>query len=352
MRRRWLVAGVLVLGAAAVTFVAVARHDTPKADAGSTPSAPSATANRETAKVTRTDLVDEQKLGGTLGYGEATTIGGTGQGTITDLPEPGTVLKQGDSVFEVDDHPGPAVMYGDLPLWRVLRSGMTRGADVTQLEQNLTDLGFGSDLTVDDTFDSHTSAAIKAWQDSRGLRKTGMVAPGDVVIEAGPVRVAEQRARIGDQLKPEILTVTAAQQIVSLDVTVDKLSLVSPGAAVKVQLPDDSRVDGAIASIGRTATAPQGGGSATVAVTVSLVAPVASLDTAPVDVVVTTQKATGVLVVPIRALLAVAEGGYAVEKVDGASTHLVAVKLGVFGDGVVEVKGDGVAEGDDVVVAP
>jgi peptidoglycan hydrolase-like protein with peptidoglycan-binding domain len=243
-------------------------------------------------------------------------------------------------------------MYGDLPLWRVLRSGVAKGADVTQLEQNLTDLGFGSDLTVDDTFDSHTVAAIKAWQDSRGLRKTGMVSPGDVVIEPGPVRVAEQRARVGDQVKPEILAVTPAQQIVSLDVAVDDVSLLSVGAAVKVQLPDDSRVDGTVASIGRTATVPQNGGSATIAVTVQLTSPVESLDAAPVDVVVTTQKATGVLVVPIRALLAVAEGGYAVEKVDGASTHLVAVKLGAFGDGIVEFKSDGVAEGDEVVVAP
>ena len=64
------------------------------------------------------------------------------------------------------------------------------------------------------------------------------------------------------------------------------------------------------------------------------------------------QKATGVLVVPIRALVALAEGGYAVEKVSGGSTQLVAVEAGEFGDGIVAITGDGVAEGDTVVVAP
>jgi hypothetical protein len=68
-------------------------------------------------------------------------------------------------------------------------------------------------------------------------------------------------------------------------------------------------------------------------------------------VIVSTAKATGVLVVPIRALVALAEGGYAVERVSGATSQLVAVEPGAFGDGIVEITGDGVAEGDSVVVA-
>jgi hypothetical protein len=87
-------------------------------------------------------------------------------------------------------------------------------------------------------------------------------------------------------------------------------------------------------------------------VTVTPQAAVESLDAAPVDVVVTTQKATGVLVVPIRALIALAEGGYAVEKVSGTATQLVGVEAGEFGDGIVAITGDGLAEGDTVVVAP
>lgn len=343
--------GVVAITIAALGVTVASRRPT-TAENGS----PATSAPKETATVTRADLVDEDKLSGTLGYGDPTVVGGAGGGTITGLPEPGTVLKQGDSMWQIDDHAGPALLYGTLPLWRVLRSGIGDGADVAQLEQDLSDLGFGTDLTIDEHFDSRTAAAIKAWQDSRGLKKTGIVGPGDVVIEPGPIRVAEQRARVGDQPAAEIIGVTPSEQIVTLDVAVDKISLLSVGARVDVELPDDSKVPGTVKTIGRVATVKQEGSSATIAVSISLQAPVASLDAAPVEVVVTTSKATGVLVVPIRALVALSEGGYAVERVTGATTELVGVVPGEFGDGVVAVTaregGPALAEGDTVVVAP
>ena len=347
MKRRWWILGIVAVGATAIGVTMATRRPT-TADSAT----PTTTAPPETAKVTRTDLIEEEKLPGTLGYGDDTAVGSGGGGTITELPDPGAVLKEGDSLWQVDGHMGPALVYGDLPLWRPIRSGIVDGADIAQLEQNLADLGFGADLTVDEHFDSHTLAAIKAWQESRGLKKTGVVNPGDVVVEAGPVRVAEQKARVGDQVSAEVLRVTPSEQIVTLDVALDKIELLKIGDAVKVQLPDDSRVDGTVSTIGRVATVKQEGSSATIAVSVSLQAAVESLDAAPVNVVVTTKKATGVLVVPIRALVDLAEGGYAVEKVTGGSTQLVAVKAGEFGDGIVAITGDGLAEGDTVVVAP
>ena len=79
----------------------------------------------------------------------------------------------------------------------------------------------------------------------------------------------------------------------------------------------------------------------------------AGIDEAPVDVDVASSTAEAVLAVPVEALLALAEGGYAVEVVasDGGegSTRLVAVEVGTFADGLVEVTGD-VAPGDVVVV--
>ena len=347
MNKRWLIVGVIAIGAAAVGVTMATRRPTTAADSSTDTSVP-----RETAKVTKTDLVDEEKLRGTLGFGESKVIGSGGSGTLTGLPEPGTVIKQGESPWQVDGHVGPAVFYGDLPMWRTLRSGVVDGADVAELEQNLTDLGFGTDVVVDEEFDKNTTAAIKAWQDSRGFKKTGVVNPGDVVIEHGPVRVAEQRAAVGDKLSPEILSVTGTQQVVTLDVALDKVELLSVGAAVEVELPDETRVPATVATIGRAATVKQDGAAATIEASVSLQSPIASLDAAPVGIVVSTAKATGVLVVPIRALVALAEGGYAVEKVSGASTQLVAVKPGEFGDGIVAVTGTGIAEGDTVVVAP
>jgi multidrug efflux pump subunit AcrA (membrane-fusion protein) len=73
---------------------------------------------------------------------------------------------------------------------------------------------------------------------------------------------------------------------------------------------------------------------------------------APVTVIVQKTRVVDAVVVPIRALLALAEGGYAVEKVSGAGTVLVPVELGEFGDGVVQVTSDSLVDGDTVVVAP
>ena len=94
------------------------------------------------------------------------------------------------------------------------------------------------------------------------------------------------------------------------------------------------------------------GGDPTVEVTIALGSPEATgtLDGAPVTVTITRETRPDVTTVPVDALLALAEGGYAVEVVDGdGTTRLVGVELGLFADGAVQVTG-AVAPGDQVVV--
>jgi hypothetical protein len=77
-------------------------------------------------------------------------------------------------------------------------------------------------------------------------------------------------------------------------------------------------------------------------------------DQAPVQVGITTATVRGALVVPVTALLAQSDGGYAVEVVDAtARKHLVPVSLGLFddADGQVQVTGSGLAAGQMVVIA-
>jgi hypothetical protein len=77
----------------------------------------------------------------------------------------------------------------------------------------------------------------------------------------------------------------------------------------------------------------------------------ASLDGAPVTIVVTRSSRPDVLVVPVNSLVALLEGGYAVEVMDAdGSTRLVGVDTGIFDDGWVEVTGAGLEEGQAVVV--
>jgi hypothetical protein len=77
----------------------------------------------------------------------------------------------------------------------------------------------------------------------------------------------------------------------------------------------------------------------------------AGLDEAPVDVDVISDSVSDVMAVPVSALVALAEGGYAVEVDAGdGSTRLVAVVPGLYAEGLVEVASDGLSPGDRVVV--
>lgn len=318
---------------------------------GTSPVPPGATPRRETAKVRRQDLVDERRLKGTLGYGTPRKLRG-GDAVITALPEEGAVIEPGGTLWDVDGHAGPVLVKGTLPMWRELRNGVSNGADVLQLEQNLEAWGLAGKMKVDDHFDARTAEALKILQAYRKVTKTGAIGPGDVVVHDGALRVAKHLAAVGDPADGEVLEVTSPGQVVTMAVPVGSIGLLSMGAAVEVELPDDRRVEGTVTKIGRSAEAGENGSPTTIAAEVTLRSTIPDLDAGPVEVIVTRSSATGVLTVPIRALLALAEGGYAVEVVDGPTTRLVGVELGEFGDGVVAVTGDGISDGVDVVVAP
>jgi hypothetical protein len=139
-----------------------------------------------------------------------------------------------------------------------------------------------------------------------------------------------------------------------VDLAADDQALVSTGDVVEIDLPDGSRATGTVANVGTVATAA-GEGNPTVEVTITLDDPASSgtIDQAPVDVLITTLSREDVLAVPVSALLALLEGGYAVELIaaDG-TTSLVGVETGLFQDGWVEIEvAEGVlSEGDQVVV--
>jgi hypothetical protein len=71
---------------------------------------------------------------------------------------------------------------------------------------------------------------------------------------------------------------------------------------------------------------------------------------APVSVRYIEQERKDVLTVPVDALLALAEGGYGVEVVTDGRSRIVAVDVGLFADGRVEVSGDGLQDGAAVGV--
>ena len=312
-----------------------------------------------TAAVTRRDLRATEAVDGTLGYGETRLLANQRQGTVTALPEEGSVVTRGRSLYRVDGKPVP-LLYGRLPAWRALSVGVDDGPDVRQLEQNLVALGYDPDraVTVDSHFTWATRAAVRRWQEALGLEETGSVQPGDAVWQPGPVRVASRKAAVGDSARPgsPVLEVTDTTRQVTIDLDASRQPYVHAGDRVDLELPGGRTTTGRVASVGKVATVPAGDGTGegdpTVELVVSLDHPKATgrLDQAPVDASITTEVRKGVLAVPVSALLALAEGGYAVEVERDGHRQLVGVETGLFADGQVEVEGQGLRAGDRVVV--
>lgn len=231
----------------------------------------------------------------------------------------------------------------------------TEGDDVLALEAALERLGFDADgaLMVDGVFDVATTAAVTAWQASIGADDDGVVGPGEIVFLPKAVRISDRLAEPGATVNPgtPVLATSSDESVVTVDLPAAEQAILEVGDRVVIVLPDDTEVGGAVSFKAETATINQQG-AATFEVIVVLddVAQAAGLDQAPVEVEVITDRADGVMAVPVTALLALAEGGYAVEveQTDG-TTRLVAVDPGMYADGLVEVASDGLKPGDRVV---
>jgi len=351
---------VVVMVSGVAMLIGNARHGSP-ADAAETSATRSNVATK-TAKVEKRDLAETEDVNGTLGYGETRDVafggGGAGHdgggGIITALPAVGSVVDRGGQLGEVNGQ-RVTLLFGDRPMWRTLPDGTNTGPDIEQLEANLISLGYGTRAALgpNNTWSDATTDAVKRWQHATGQAETGTVSQGAVVFLPGAVRVTQQTAAVGAAAGGNALKVTGTTRQISVEVPAEYQSLVKKDASVQVELPDGSKVAAKVTSVGTVARAASQGADPTIPVVATLddQSVGAGLDSAPVTVHFTTSQATGVLAVPVGALLALTEGGYAVEKVSAAGTpELVGVQLGTFADGWVQVTGN-VKEGDKVVVA-
>jgi peptidoglycan hydrolase-like protein with peptidoglycan-binding domain len=335
---------------------------------------------RSTAAVERRTLTITEDLDATLGFdGEYAVLGGL-PGTLTSTAAIGSVVTNGKRLYEVDGKHRAYLMYGTRPAWRTLEPGMSNGPDVRQLENNLKALGFTRrGDKIDTRWDSRTTAAVKRWQRSTGQKADGTIELGEVVFLPEAIRVTEIVATPGTAVGPgaPIVHGTSNRRVVSLDLDASERELLAPEMAVDIELPDGSVVAGTVAEIGRIAESSsdqQGGSTTTLPVTIVLDDPAAGgdLDSAPVTVTVVRSTREDVLTVPVTALIALLEGGYAVEVVNegvaegaspaaspdssgsapsaGPATHLVRVEPGLFDRGVVEITAD--LEPGTLVVVP
>ncbi len=380
---------------------------------------------------------------------ETDTVSVGRSGTITAVPEEGTLVTQGDVLFEIDGEP-VVLLYGDVPFYRALfdASENLTGRDVAQLEQALTDLGLNDGVaTVDDVFTGATENLVELFEEEYGFEENGRIDAGEIVFLPGPVEIVDVSIGVGDAVAPgrvalvvadsdlggtsgtdvlqleaalaalgfdasgalevdgvytvatrsaveefqrtlgadddgivqlgeivfrgepvfvsdelrdvgspvnpgtPVLAVASADKFVTVDLPASDQQEVAVGQAVTVELPDGTEVPGTVASKASIASQGPDGATFEVVITLDDSAAAAGLDEAPVDVAIITDSVEQVIAVPVTALLALREGGYAVEvRQSDGSTRLVGVDPGFFADGLVEIESGDVAPGDQVVV--
>ncbi|MGW6446247.1 peptidoglycan-binding protein [Lentzea sp. NPDC055074] len=337
--KRWIIGGVvvvvLVAGVVALTWTRRAPART------APPPAP------KTVAVVKTDLTDVREFKATLGFGASQEVTGRRPGTLTWLPAPGASVDRGGTVYKVDNRP-VWLFFGDTPLWRKLDKAGVKGPDVKTVKDNLGALGYELGGGAPDELTQATVDAVKRWQKAEKVEETGVLDPGDVVVLSGKVRVEAVTAKLSASGEGPLMSVTATGKAVDASIDARQAEVFKKDLKVTVVLPNGTETTGTVRSVGTEAKSEKNGNgeeTPVIAVDIGLDTEVGEFDSGPVRLRLTSTARQGVLAVPVTALLALREGGYAVQTAQG----LVAVKTGLFAGGLVEISGGGVSEGMQVV---
>lgn len=350
--KRLLVVLAVVVAAGAGGAVAIGRWG---GDAEASDDEPTAA---DVVEVESRTLTDSESVAGDLGYDEAQAVSADqADGVLTWLPDEGSTLRAGDVAYRVDEEP-IVLLTGRLPLYRDLSYGVDDGRDVRQLERNLRRLGYHPG-TVNKEFTGYTEDAVQELQEDNGLDETGVVSAAQFLVLPESIRVGAAQATVGTTLIPGTPTAlyeaTSTRRVVTVDIDPSDEALVEVGTKATVTLPDGSTMNAEVSEVGTVATSTESetesedpSAEATLPVTLTLAnsAKAKELSAAPVTVDVTRERRRRVLTVPVTALVALAEGGFAVRREGG---ELAAVETGLYSDGYVEVT-DGLAEGDRIEV--
>ena len=345
-------ASLAILAAAGMTLSACsgsnASADAPQSFSGAT----------ET--ITRGDLVGETTVQGNLRYADSYVQKSAFNGVITSLPTPGTTLGQGDHVYTVGGT-NSYLLHGAVPAWRSFEEGMSDGQDVTQLETALSELGY-FEATPNGHFDWNTIWAIKKWQKALSLPQDGTLPLGSVLFAPEDLRVGALKSRVGDTAttETELFTASSSRQIVSANLKLSDQALGVVGNSVTVRLPGSAATTtGTITSVEppREKAGEEGSKETTkeriipITVTPDDTSALEGLQEASVSLGLTSETRTGVLSVPLGALVALSTDQFGVEVVDEkGEIRRVPVTVGLFAGDRVEVSGDEIAEGQRVVV--
>ena len=285
-------------------------------------------------------------------------------GVIELAADPGPVAT-GQVLYTVDDRPITAIVT-DETFDRDLFDGVDDGADILVIEEMLVALGYDArgDLVPDDEFDEITTEAIENWQEDLAdtwedgaVIVDGAIDLDDLVVVEPGTTIESVTARSADVVATgsELFAWQDVEghRLVTTSIAVADQDELAEGASVDVEFPDGAIVTGTVTDVATSSTLDPTNPDAEAELAVEIALPAvpdsaAGFNELDVDIRLVDELAAGATVVPASALVVTADGGYAVEVVDGNVPSHVAVEPGMFADGFVEVTG--IEPGTAVVV--
>lgn len=345
---RGRILGAVVAVAAATAAIAGWQYLADRS--GMEPAAAAETADAEptpeTVEVARGDLATDYDFTGQVSFGESWRLPLSAEEVVTAGWPEGTIVDFDDVLVEIAGKP-VFLAEGDVPMYRelALTGSHMKGEDVAQLQRFLLAAGFDDEgrLEVDGVFGPSTRRAVEDWQETVGLDDTGRVDPSQIVFSPTRLRISST-ARVGTTF--EALEVTEATSTVTVDIDNSERARLPLDGQVTVELADGTTLDGTVVNHERVVGDD---GSTSWQAVIDVAGEIDGEETS-VLVYSTVVDASDVLIVPTSALLAVAEGGFAVEVVEDGQTRLVPVEVGKVVNAQAEISG--AVEPDDLVVMP
>src|SRR5580693_4174128 len=213
---RWVALGIVIVAAAGLASAWRSGVWSPAASSGS--GGPGAAAPA-TAAVTRQDLSATTPVSATLGYAGSYPVTGHGGGTLTWLPSAGQVIGQGQVLYRTGNASPVVLLYGNVPDWRALDEGVT-GQDVSQLNHDLTDLGYATNSDISalgwDYYSWETAYAVQRLEEHLGVSyPPGSLSRGQVVFEPEALRVSQVTGSLGGPASGPVLAATSDRHVVA-----------------------------------------------------------------------------------------------------------------------------------------
>ena len=307
-----------------------------------------ATQGREVESVRRGDLSETKESTASIAYGDGWDAPFDAQGTVTRRHEVNRVVSSGEPLIWLNTNP-VILARGDLPMYRTLSLAGTKvehhlkGDDIQQLQNFLLEQGHPDKgrLTEDGIFGASTKRAVVEWQKANGLKGSGSVDRSQIMFHPEPVRIASS-PQLGSGFTS--LRISEAKQKITASFDRKSQQFLPVGGKVQLDVAGQA-VD---ATIEKVESVVNDQGESSLSASLSVGNPVPEGMTR-VKASVSRKTATDALLIPVRAIVALAGGGYAVEVDTASGAELRRVELGAIADDLVEIAGD-IVEGESVVV--